>query len=52
MIRKIRGKKGAEIWQIVLIILALLFLLIVIMLYSGWGDKIKDLLGVGEGLMQ
>ncbi len=35
------GKKGMEMWQLVLIILVLFLLLVVIAFYGGLGDHLK-----------
>ena len=39
-----RGKKGMEMWVLVLMVLAIILLLAVIVLYGGLGSMIKDLL--------
>jgi len=39
-----KGKKGMEMWIIVLMVLALILLLLVIVLYGSWGSMIKSLL--------
>ena len=44
-----QGKKGMEMWQLILIILAVIFLLFMIAWYGGLNESIKELLGkLGE----
>ncbi|MBI4983363.1 hypothetical protein HZC32_01860 [Candidatus Woesearchaeota archaeon] len=38
------GKKGMEMWQLVLIILAMLLLFFIIVWYSGLNEEVKNLL--------
>ena len=44
------NKKGMEMWQIVLIILALLFLVVIGIFWGEIGTKIEGLLGKFGGL--
>ena len=45
-----KGKKGMEMWYIVLIILALVLFLAVILWYSQLGDVMKGLVGKLGGM--
>ena len=47
----IKSKKGMEMWQLVMIILAVMLLLFVIAWYSGLNDQIRGLLDKLTGLL-
>ena len=48
----INNKKGEmEMWQIIVIVLALILLIVAIIAYSNWGSSIEELLGRFGGLM-
>ncbi|MBI2102861.1 hypothetical protein HYT55_03410 [Candidatus Woesearchaeota archaeon] len=47
----INGKKGMEMWQLVLMILALILLVFVIAWYGGLNKEISGLLGKLTGLL-
>jgi len=46
----IKGKKGMEMWVLVLMVLAIILLLAVIVLFGGLGESIKGLLSNLGGL--
>jgi hypothetical protein len=39
------GKKGMEMWQLILLILALVFLVLMLFFYKELGAELKDLFG-------
>ncbi len=41
----IKGKKGMEMWQLVILVLALILLVVIIIWYGELGSNIKGLLG-------